>query len=164
MSVGGPEKWYHLYGVASQENRPNNKHHKMYRQFSKPAGQLPGKFSREYPRAASMEGDDRRYRGLEIPMGDSLFAAYDPLDIKNAKYLKVASSDYLYTPRSLLWPDVIFLTAPTLDWRQAISVQRIVSMGPQVVLKRAARSPHRRISSQQRGHGRSNCDAPFGHG
>ena len=45
-----------------------------------------------------MEGDDRRHQGLEISMGDSLFAAYDPLDIKNAKYLIVASSDYLYTP------------------------------------------------------------------
>ena len=88
-------------GKFTTENRPNNKHHKMYRQFSKPPGQLPGEYSREYHRATSVEGDDRRYRGLKIPMGDSLFAAYDPLDIKNAKYLIVASSDYLYTPRSL---------------------------------------------------------------
>ena len=36
--------------------------------------------------------------------------------MKAAKYLIVASSDYLYTPRSLFWPDVIFLTAPKLDW------------------------------------------------
>ena len=32
---------------------------------------------------------------LKAPVGDSLFAAYDPLDIKAAKYLIVASSDYL---------------------------------------------------------------------
>ena len=70
----------------------------MYRQFSKPPGQLPGEYSREYPRAISVEGDDRRYRGLEIPMGDNLFAPYDPLDIKNAKYRIVAISDYIYTP------------------------------------------------------------------
>ena len=57
------------------ENRPNNKHQKMYRQFSKPPSQLPGEYWREYPRATSVEGDDRRYRGLEILMGDSLFAA-----------------------------------------------------------------------------------------
>ena len=74
-------------GKFTTENRLNNKHHKMYRQFSKPPGQFPGEYSREYPRATSVEGDDRRYRGLKIPMGDSLFAAYDPLDIKNAKYL-----------------------------------------------------------------------------
>ena len=64
-----------------------------------------------------MEGDARRYRGLEIPMGDSQFAAYDRLDIKNAKYLIVADSDYLFTPRSLFWPDVIFLIAPSPDCR-----------------------------------------------
>ena len=121
-------------GKFTTENRPNNKHHKIYRQFSKLTGQLPGEYSREYPRATSVEGDDRRYRGLEIPMGDGLFAAFGPLDIKNATYLIVASSDYLYTPRSLFWPDVIFLTALTLDWEQAvgmaISLERIVSMEP----------------------------------
>ena len=50
----------------------------------------------------------------------------------------LASSDYLYTPRSLFWPDVIFLTAPKLDWEQAvgmaISLQRIVSLDPQVMI------------------------------
>ena len=58
--------------------------------------------------------------------------------MKAAKYLIVASSDYLYTPRSLFWPDVIFLTAPKLDWGQAlgmmISVRRVVSMEPQVIV------------------------------
>ena len=63
-----------------------------------------------------MEVDDRRYAGLKAPVGDSLFAAYDPLDIKAVKYLIVASSDYLYTPRSLFRPDMIFLTAHKLDW------------------------------------------------
>ena len=71
-------------------------------------------------------------------MGDILFAAYDPLDIKAAKYLIVASSDYLYTPRSLFWPDVIFLTAPKLDWGQSVgmtlSVQRTVIMDRQVII------------------------------
>ena len=62
-----------------------------------------------------MEGDDRRYAGLKAAVGDSLFAAYHPLDTKAAEYLIVASSDYLYTSRSLFWPDVIFLTAPKLE-------------------------------------------------
>ena len=85
-------------GNLTTENKPNNKHHKMYRKLSKPPGQLPGEYSREFPRATSVEGDDRRYKGLETLMGNRLFASYDPLDIKNAKYLIVASSDYLYTP------------------------------------------------------------------
>ena len=85
-----------------------------------------------------MDGDDRRYGELKAPVRDGLFAAYDPLDMKAAKYLIVARSDYLYTPRSLFWPDVIFLTAPKLDWGQSIgmmiSVRRVVSMEPQVIV------------------------------
>ena len=125
-------------GKFLAENKPNNKHHKMYRQFSKPPGQAPGEYSRGYPRATSVEGHDRRYEGLKAPVGDSLFAAYDPLDIKEATYLIIASSDYLYTPRSLFWPDVIFLTAPKLGWGQSagmtISVRRTISMEPQVIV------------------------------
>ena len=125
-------------GKFLAKNKPNNKHHKMYRQFAKPPGQAPGEYSRECPRATSVEGDDKRYGKLKAPIGDGLFAAYDPLDMKAAKYLIVAGSDYLYTPRSLFWPDVIFLTAPKLDWGQAkgmmISVRRVVSMEPQVIV------------------------------
>ena len=120
------------------DNKPNNKHHKMYRQFAKPPGQTPGECSRDYPRTTTVGGDDKRYGKLKAPVGDGLFAAYDPLDMKAAKYLIVASSDYLYTPRSLFWLDVIFLTAPKLDWGQAIgmmiSVRRVVSMEPQVIV------------------------------
>ena len=106
-----PSQW----GKFLTENKRNNKHHKMHRQFFKQPDQAPGEYSRDYTRATSVEGDDRRYAGFKAPVGDSLFAAYDPLDIKSAKYLIVASSDYLYTPRSLFLPDVFFLTAPKLD-------------------------------------------------
>ena len=71
-------------------------------------------------------------------MGDSLFAAYDPLDVMAVKYLIVSSSVYLYTPRSFFWPEVNFLTTLKLDWGQSvgmkISVQRTVSMDPQVII------------------------------
>ena len=93
------------------ENNPNNNHQKMYRHLSKPSGQTPGEFSRDYRRAISVEGDDRRYKGLDTPVGDSLFAAYGFFDIMNAKYLIVASSDYVYKTRSFFWPDVIFLAS-----------------------------------------------------
>ena len=125
-------------GKFLAENKSNNKHHKLYRQFSKPHGQAPGEYSRDYPRATSVEGDDRRYEGLKAPVGNSLFAVYDLLDIKEAKYLIIASSDYLYTPRSLFWPDMIFVTAPKLDWGQSagmtLSVRRTISMEPQVMV------------------------------
>ena len=71
-------------GKFLAENKANNKHHKMYRQFAIPPAQAPGEYSREYPRATSVEGDDKRYAGLKAPVGDSLFVAYDPLA---AKYL-----------------------------------------------------------------------------
>ena len=45
-----------------------------------------------------MEADDSRYEGLKAPVGDSLFAAYDPLDIKEAKYLIIAILDYFTRP------------------------------------------------------------------
>ena len=102
-------------GKLTTENKPNNKHHKMYRRFSKPPRQTPGEYSREHTRAISVEGDSRRNKWLDIPMDDGLVAAYDPLDIKNAKYWIVTSSVYVYTPRSLFWPGVIFLVAPKLD-------------------------------------------------
>ena len=88
-------------GKFLTDNKPNNKHHKMYRQFAKPPGQTPGEYSRDYPRATTVDGDDRRYGELKAPVGDGLFASYDPLDMNAAMYLIVASSDYLYTPRSL---------------------------------------------------------------
>ena len=37
-------------GKILTENKPNNNHQKMYRQFAKPPSQAPGKFSRDYPR------------------------------------------------------------------------------------------------------------------
>ena len=125
-------------GKFLSETKPNKKHYEMYRQFSKTPGQAPGEYSRDYPRATPVEGDDRRYAGLMAPVVDSLFAAYDPLDIKAAKYLIVTGSDYLLTPRSLFWPEVIFLTAPKLDWGQSagmtIGMRRTISMDLEVIV------------------------------
>ena len=36
-------------GKFQTDNKPSNKHHKMYRQFAKPPGQTPGEYSRDYP-------------------------------------------------------------------------------------------------------------------
>ena len=69
-------------GKFQAENKPNNKHHKMYRQFAKPPGQTPGEYSRDHPRTTTVDGDDQRYGKLKAPIGDGLFAAYDPLEMK----------------------------------------------------------------------------------
>ena len=85
------------------ESKPYHKHHKMNRQFAKPPAQAPSEYSRDYPRATSVEGDDKRYAGLKATIGDNLFAAYDPLDMKAAKYLIVGQFGLPQrTPFSLL--------------------------------------------------------------
>ena len=92
-------------GKFQAENKPNNKHHKMYRHFAKPPGQTPGEYSRDYPRTTTVDGDDKRYGKLEAPIGDGLFAAYDPLEMKAAKYLI----------RLSLWPVPIISIRPVLS-------------------------------------------------
>ena len=67
------------------ENRLNNRHHRMGMQFAKPPGQTAGEFSRDYHRITPVEGDERRYAHLESSKGDSLFAAYDPQEMKLGK-------------------------------------------------------------------------------
>ena len=59
--------------------------------LSKPTCQTA--WLRDYYLAISMEEDDMKYKGLDTPKGDSMFSAYDPVDIKNAKYLILANSD-----------------------------------------------------------------------
>ena len=127
------------------EIKPNNKHHKMCRQFMKPPGQSADMYSSDYRKVRPVEADERRYAHMVSPKGDSLFAAYDPQEMKLGKILIVASSDYLYIPHSLFWSDVIFLTAPYLDWGQAIgmaiSVQRVVNLYPVVVIVPGSNDP-----------------------
>ena len=64
-------------GKFTTEKKSNKIDDNMNRQFSKPPGQLPCEYTREYPRATSVKGDDRKYKGLETPMADSLFVVYD---------------------------------------------------------------------------------------
>ena len=92
-------------------------------------------------RAIARERDEwkKKFEDLQVAYKeDELKHLKELYMAKAAKYLVVAGSDYLYTPLSLFWPDVIFLTAPKLDWGQAIgmmiSVRRVVSMEPQVIV------------------------------
>ena len=55
-------------GTSLVENTPNNRHHKIHRQFAKPPGHSAGQYSRDYPRVSSVEGDEKRYAQLESQM------------------------------------------------------------------------------------------------
>ena len=43
-------------GKFTTEKKPSDEHHKMYRQFSKPLGQLSGEYSRKYPERPRWKG------------------------------------------------------------------------------------------------------------
>ena len=83
----------------------------------------------------NQEGDVQRYGGLKaIKKDKSIFAAYDKAEMRKAKVMIVASSDFVYTSKSLFWPDVIMLAAFDLELMQSVSmaigVQRQTEMHP----------------------------------
>ena len=65
---------------------------------------------------------------------DTIFAAYDKAEMRKAKIMIVANSDFVYTSKSLYWPDVIVLAAVGLDLTQSVSmaigVQRQTEKNP----------------------------------
>ena len=83
----------------------------------------------------SQDGDVQIYGGLKaIKKDETIFAAYDKAEIRKAKIMIVANSEFVYTSKSLFWPDVIMLAAVDLDLLQAVSmaigVQRQSDMNP----------------------------------
>ena len=93
---------------------------KMFRQVSSPPGHVK---DRIYPKQVSQDGDVQRYGGLKAMKEDeTIFAAYDKAEMRKAKIMIVANSEFLYTSKSLFWPDVIMLAAVDLDLLQAVSL------------------------------------------
>ena len=71
----------------------------------------------------SQESDAQRYGGLKATKKDeTIFAAYDKAEMRKAKIMIVANSEFVYTSKSLFWPDVIMLAAVDLDLLQAVSL------------------------------------------
>ena len=89
---------------------------------------------RAYPKSVAQEGDVESYGGLRFRIDKTIFAAYDKIEMRKAKILVVASSDFVQTSKSLFWPDVIMLAGTDLDLMQsvkmAIGVQRRTEMNP----------------------------------
>ena len=69
-----------------------------------------------------------------IKKDETIFAAYDKAEMRKAKIMIVANSDFVHTSKSLFWPDVIMLAAVDLDLLQSVSmaigVQRQTEMNP----------------------------------
>ena len=60
----------------------------------------------------NQDGDVQRYGVSEaIKKDETIFAAYDKAKMRKSKIMIVASSDFVYTSKSLFWPDVIMLAA-----------------------------------------------------
>ena len=71
---------------------------------------------------------------MGIKKNETVFAAYDKAEMRKAKVMVVASSDFVYTSKSRFWPDVIMMAAVDLDLMQSVSmaigVQRQTKMNP----------------------------------
>ena len=78
---------------------------------------------RVYPQKMNQEGDVQRYDGLKtIQIDETIFAAYDKAEMRKAKIMIVANSDFVHTSKSLFWPDVIMLAVVDLDLMQSVSM------------------------------------------
>ena len=111
---------------------PIGQHVKIFRQLTTPPGHLK---ERVYPKLVNQDGDAQRYGGLKaIKKDETIFAAYDKAEMRKAKNMVVANSEFVHTSKSLFWPDVIMLAAVYLDLLQSISlaigVQRQTDMNP----------------------------------
>ena len=71
----------------------------------------------------NQEGDVQRYGGLKtIKKDETIFAAYDKAEMRKVKIMIVASSNFVYTSKSLFWPDFLMLAAFDMDLMQSVSM------------------------------------------
>ena len=111
---------------------PIGQHVKMFKQIRAPLCHVK---ERAYPKQVAQEGDVQRYGGMKmIRKNETIFAAYNKAEMRKAKIMIVANSDFEHTSKSLFWPDVIMLAAVELDLMQSVSmaigVQRQTEINP----------------------------------
>ena len=119
-------------GIFLTTRAPIGQHVKIFRQLTTPPGHVK---ERVYPKLVNQDGDAQRYGGLiAIKKDETIFAAFVKAEMRKAKIMVVANSEFVYTSKSLFWPDVIMLAAVDLDLLQSISlaigVQRQTDMNP----------------------------------
>ena len=99
---------------------PIGQHVKLFRQIKAPPGHVK---EEAYPEQENQDDDVQRYGGLKaIKKDETIFAAHDKVEMRKAKIMLVASSDFVYTSKSLFWPDVIMLAVVDLDLMQSVSM------------------------------------------
>ena len=71
----------------------------------------------------TQEGDVQRYGGMRtIRKDETIIGAYDKAEMRKAKIMIVANSDFVHTSKSVFWPDVILLATVDLDLMQSVSM------------------------------------------
>ena len=114
---------------------PVGQHVKMFRQIKAPSGHV----KKSVPETSESRRRCSEIRRIEaIKKDETIFAAYDKAEMRKAKIMIVASSDFVYTSKSLFWPDGIMFAAVGLDLMQslsmAIGVQRQTERNPITVV------------------------------
>ena len=78
---------------------PIGQHVKMFRQLTTPPDHVK---ERIYPKLVNQDGDVQRYGRLKaIKKDETIFAAYDKAEMRKAKIMIVANSEFVYTSKSL---------------------------------------------------------------
>ena len=67
---------------------------KMFKQVGAPPSHVK---ERAYPKQVAQEGDVERYGELKILKDETIFAAYDKEEMRKAKIMVVAKSDFVHT-------------------------------------------------------------------
>ena len=110
---------------------PIGQHVKMFKQIQAPPAHVK---QRTYPKSVAQEGDDERCAGLRFRKDETIFLAFDNVEMRKSKILVVAISDFVHTSKSLFWPDVKMLVETDLNLIQSISmaidVQRLTKKSP----------------------------------
>ena len=76
---------------------PIGQHVKTFRQIREPPGHVK---DRAYPKQMTQEGDVQRYGGMKtIRKDETIFAAYDKAEMRKAKIMIVAISDFVLTSK-----------------------------------------------------------------
>ena len=94
---------------------------KMFKQIRAPPGHVK---DRAYTKQVTQEGDVQRYGGMKtIRKDNTIFAAYDKAEMRKAKIMIVANSDFVHTSKFFFWSDIIMLSAVDWDLMQSVSME-----------------------------------------
>ena len=91
----------------------------MFKQVRAPPSHVK---ERAYPKQVAQESNVEGYGELKTRMDETIFAAYENVEMRKAKILVAANSDFAYPTKSLFWPGLIMLAAIDLDLMQYVSV------------------------------------------